>query len=127
MTTDVERSLNVGSPEEPWSHVTRRRRVGSDRKSYEPRVRQGWSEMIRVRRSEIDGLCATWLLSWDHLISVVAVHDTSDTLAVVSFGTDGYPDLARARELRPELATLWDAVRHDFWNEITSPNPRSFR
>ncbi|WP_280498071.1 hypothetical protein [Nocardia asiatica] len=74
--------------------------------------------MAEVRRSEVDGLRVSWCLSRDHLISIVEVHKTSDAAPVVSFGPEIYPDLARARELLPGFAKLWDAVRHEFWKEL---------
>lgn len=74
--------------------------------------------MADMRRIEVDGLCALWRLSPDHLISIVAVHKASDASPVVSFGPGMYPDLAGARELFPGFAKLWDAVRHEFWNEL---------
>ncbi|WP_280494857.1 hypothetical protein [Nocardia asiatica] len=45
-------------------------------------------------------------------------------LTIASFGPDDFPDLARARELLPELDKLWDAVRHDLWTKIIAPQPR---
>ncbi|MBF6467368.1 hypothetical protein IU427_19585 [Nocardia beijingensis] len=80
--------------------------------------------MDDIRRTEADGLRATWLLFQEHLISIVAVHDVSGSMTIASFGPDDFPDLARARELLPELNGLWDAVRHDFWTRIIPPLPR---
>lgn len=44
--------------------------------------------------------------------------DTAEDLPVVSI--DGpYPDLVEARERWPKLTDLWNAVRHDFWSQMT--------
>ncbi|WP_433525825.1 hypothetical protein ACQPZ2_13460 [Nocardia pseudovaccinii] len=52
------------------------------------------------------------------------VHNTSDSTAIASFEPGDYPDLVQARELLPELAKLWDAVRHDFWTEAIPAHRR---
>ncbi|WP_157229094.1 hypothetical protein [Nocardia brevicatena] len=72
-------------------------------------------------RTEADGLCATWCLLRHHLIAIVAVENASDASSVVCFGPGSYPDLVQARELHPELARLWDAVRHEFWGKLFPP------
>jgi hypothetical protein len=83
--------------------------------------------MEDTRRTEAGGLRATWRPFHNHLISIVAVHETSSTTPIVSFGPEDFPDLAQARELLPEMAKLWDAVRHDFWSKIIPPQPRCRR
>ncbi|MGY1961797.1 hypothetical protein [Nocardia gipuzkoensis] len=80
--------------------------------------------MDDMRRTEADGLHATWRLFHDHLITIVAVHEASGAAPIVSFGPDDFPDLAQARELLPDLNTLWDAVRHDFWTKLIPPRPQ---
>lgn len=77
----------------------------------------GRKNMDDVRQTEADGLRATWRQFQDDLISIVAVHDVSHAVPIVSFGPGDFPDLARARELFPELTKLWDAIRHDFWTD----------
>ncbi len=72
-------------------------------------------------RTEVDGLCVTWRFVQHHLIAIVGVHNVSDASPVASFSPSSYPDLARARELLPELARLWDAVRHEFWTQLIPP------
>ncbi|WP_043693223.1 hypothetical protein [Nocardia abscessus] len=81
--------------------------------------------MADVRRVEVDGLRASWCVSEGHLISIIAVHKASAAAPVVSFGPEIYPDLVQARELLPGLVKLWDAVRHDFWNQYIPAHPRS--
>ncbi|MGV9816974.1 hypothetical protein [Nocardia xishanensis] len=81
--------------------------------------------MDDMRRTEADGLRATWRPFQDYLISIVAVHEESGTTPIVSFGPEGFPDLAQARELLPEMNKLWDAVRHDFWTKLIPPPPQS--
>ncbi|WP_174189769.1 hypothetical protein [Nocardia barduliensis] len=82
------------------------------------------TEMDDMRRTEAGGLRATWLPFQNHLISIVAVHETASATPIVSFGPEDFPDLAQARELLPEMAKLWDAVRHDFWTKLIPPQPR---
>lgn len=72
-------------------------------------------------RTEADGLRATWRLLRDHVIAIVVVETLSDAAPVVCFPSGRYPDLARARELYPELTGLWDAIRHEFWKRLMSP------
>ncbi|WP_067841235.1 hypothetical protein [Nocardia lijiangensis] len=83
--------------------------------------------MDDARRTEADGLYVTWRLVQHHLISIVAVHNASDASPVVAFGPDMLSDLARARELLPELTKLWDAVRHDYWTNFIAPHPQVTR
>ncbi|MEV6321052.1 hypothetical protein AB0M45_07610 [Nocardia sp. NPDC051787] len=78
-----------------------------------------------MRRIEVDGMCVSWRLSQNHHISIVAVHNASEATAIVSFGPEIYPDLAQARELFPDLANLWDAVRRDFWKELIPTRRKS--
>ncbi|MBF6208649.1 hypothetical protein IU483_31945 [Streptomyces gardneri] len=79
--------------------------------------------MDDVHRTEVDGLRVTWRFVQHHLIAIVAVDHASDASPVVSFSPGGYPDLAQARELLPELTRLWDAVRHEFWARLFPPMP----
>ncbi|MET8800648.1 hypothetical protein ABZV91_30195 [Nocardia sp. NPDC004568] len=72
-------------------------------------------------RTEVDGLRATWRMLRDHAIAIVVVEKLSDASPVVRFPSGGYPDLVKARELHPELAGLWDAIRHEFWGRLMSP------
>lgn len=83
--------------------------------------------MDDVRRTEVDGLRVTWGLLHHHLIAIVAVHKECDASPVVCFSPGNYPDLARARELHPELARLWDAVRHEFWAKLIPPQSLAAR
>ncbi|WP_433709463.1 hypothetical protein ACQP2U_23520 [Nocardia sp. CA-084685] len=76
-----------------------------------------------MRRTEADGLRATWRPFQGQLISIVAVHEISGATPIVSFGPEEFPDLARARELLPKMNELWDAVRHDFWTKLIPPQP----
>ncbi|MBF6079607.1 hypothetical protein ABZ894_28360 [Nocardia beijingensis] len=77
--------------------------------------------MNDVRHTEVDGIRVTWRFVQHHLIAIVAVDNASDASPVVSFGPGNYPDLAQARELLPELARLWDAVRREFWAKLIPP------
>ncbi|MFE7801456.1 hypothetical protein [Nocardia sp. NPDC057440] len=79
--------------------------------------------MDDMRRTEVDGLRVTWRLVQHHLIAIVAVDNACDASPIASFCPSNYPDLALARELLPELARLWDAVRHEFWTRLFPPMP----
>jgi hypothetical protein len=81
------------------------------------------SAMDDVRHTEVDGVRVTWRFVRHHLIAIVAVDNTCDASPVVSFSPENYPDLAGARELLPELARLWDAVRREFWAKLIPPLP----
>ncbi|MEV6258792.1 hypothetical protein AB0L97_36625 [Nocardia sp. NPDC051911] len=83
--------------------------------------------MNDMRQTEAGGLRATWRLFRNGLTSIVGVDDISAATPVMSFGPDEFPDLARARELHPELTTLWDAVRRELWADLVSPAPLHHR
>ncbi|MEU7767986.1 hypothetical protein AB0B25_23090 [Nocardia sp. NPDC049190] len=107
-------SLRHGPRSRLHARWTKARAVDADR---------GASELDDVRRTEVDGVRVTWRLIEHHLIAILAVN-SCDASPVASFGPDHYPDLAQARELLPELAKLWDAVRHEFWAKLIPPHPR---
>ncbi|MBU3064266.1 hypothetical protein KO481_22375 [Nocardia sp. NEAU-G5] len=79
--------------------------------------------MENVRITEVDDVRVTWRLIRHHIITIIAVDYARDA-TVVSFGPDYFPDLAQVRELFPELAKLWDAVRHEFWTTFIPPHPQ---
>ncbi|MGW1738273.1 hypothetical protein ACWCPQ_05630 [Nocardia sp. NPDC001965] len=79
--------------------------------------------MADLCQTEVDGLRARWRMLRNHVIAIVVVENAVDSSAVLCFETGGYPDLVRARELHPELASLWDAVRHEFWEQLIPPRP----
>ncbi|MEV3962248.1 hypothetical protein AB0M34_15335 [Nocardia sp. NPDC050193] len=81
----------------------------------------GASARAGICRTEVDGLRASWRMLRDHAIAIVVVEKLADASPVVCFPSGSYPDLARARELYPELAGLWDAIRHEFWGQLMSP------
>ncbi|MCX0269241.1 hypothetical protein NLM24_00635 [Nocardia zapadnayensis] len=68
-----------------------------------------------VRCTEFDGRRVLWWLDRD-CVRVVEVRDASGSRMPVS----GAPDLAEMRERCPELASLWDAVRHDLWSRLAA-------
>lgn len=68
-----------------------------------------------VRCTEFDGRRVVWWLDRD-CVRVVEVRDASGNRMPVS----GAPDLAEMRERCPELASLWDAVRHDLWSRLAA-------
>lgn len=94
---------------------------GSAASTEQPGYSAGASAKTGVCRTEIGGLCATWRMLRDHAIAIVVVEKLSDASPVVCFPSGRYPDLARARELYPELAELWDAIRHELWGRLMSP------
>ncbi|MFE7747042.1 hypothetical protein [Nocardia sp. NPDC057455] len=77
--------------------------------------------MDDVRHTEVDGVRVTWRFVQHHLIAILAVDNARDASPVACFSPENYPDLARARELLPELARLWDAVRREFWAKLIPP------
>ncbi|MBF6329097.1 hypothetical protein [Nocardia transvalensis] len=81
--------------------------------------------MDDLRRTEAEGLRVTWRLEGHHGIRILQVRKVSDGSVVVSFGPGNHPDLAAARELLPDLAKLWDAVRRDFWAVFIPPHPNT--
>ncbi|MEU7628419.1 hypothetical protein AB0C34_00345 [Nocardia sp. NPDC049220] len=110
----AEGTISRGPRSRPHARWTRARAVDADR---------GAAERDDAHRTEVDGVRVTWRLIEHHLIAILAVN-ACDASPVVSFGPDHYPDLAQARELLPELAKLWDAVRHEFWAKLIPPHPR---
>ncbi|MEV3961653.1 hypothetical protein AB0M34_12245 [Nocardia sp. NPDC050193] len=66
-----------------------------------------------VRCTEFDGRRVVWWLDRD-CVRIVEVRDASGSRMPVT----GAPDLAEMRERRPELAALWDAVRHHLWSRL---------
>ncbi|ATL69125.1 hypothetical protein CRH09_26050 [Nocardia terpenica] len=79
--------------------------------------------MTIIHRTEVDGIQAMWSLV-RHRITIVSVHRLPDGAVLASFASDRCPDLAEARERLPELTRLWDAVRHDLWEQLI-PRSRS--
>ncbi|WP_062984488.1 hypothetical protein [Nocardia anaemiae] len=75
----------------------------------------------RIHTTEINGMQATWQLD-HHRIQIFAVHDTAGRSVLPS---SHWLDRVQARERWPELTTLWDAIRRDFWAELTPPQPHS--
>lgn len=95
--------------------------IGSAVTTEQPGFFDGASMREGMCRTEADGLGATWRMLRDHAIAIVVVEKLADASPVVRFTSGSYPDLARARELHPELAGLWDAIRHEFWKRLMSP------
>ncbi|QIS23604.1 hypothetical protein [Nocardia terpenica] len=73
--------------------------------------------MCTTHHTEVEGLRAEWKFLAGHRIGIVSVRAIADGEPVVCFPENCYPDLALARERRPELETLWNAIRHDYWTE----------
>jgi hypothetical protein len=68
-----------------------------------------------IRRSEVDGVQASWRLD-HHRIVIVSVDTATGGHPPVALAPGDRPDLVQARERWPQLTRLWDAVRHDFWS-----------
>ncbi|WP_327148129.1 hypothetical protein [Nocardia sp. NBC_01329] len=66
-----------------------------------------------VRRTEYGGCVAVWRLDRNCVRIVEVRAESGRAVSVV-----GTPDLAEMRERCPELAPLWDAVRHDLWTSL---------
>ncbi|ATL70761.1 hypothetical protein CRH09_35850 [Nocardia terpenica] len=75
--------------------------------------------MYDIHRTEVDGIEATWRLHHPPQVGIIKVYNTSESLPVVAFDPGERLDLADARRRFPKLEKLWDAVRHDFWTEVS--------
>jgi hypothetical protein len=80
--------------------------------------------MDAIHQTEVDGMTATWRLD-RCTIAIVSVCGTTSATPQVVLAPGDRPDLAEARERWPQLARLWDAVRHEFWAELLSPQCHS--
>ncbi|WP_433726239.1 hypothetical protein ACQP0C_32580 [Nocardia sp. CA-129566] len=76
-------------------------------------------------RTEVEG----WQVSWrlDHRrIRIMLVCNVFESEPLISISSAAAaPDLVQVRERFPELARLWDAVRHEYWTESLSAKGRS--
>ncbi|WP_024805647.1 hypothetical protein [Nocardia sp. BMG51109] len=71
------------------------------------------AKAANIRRTEVDGCEVTWQLA-GHTARIMTVRE--DGVVLVSYEVS--PDLAQARDGWPQLAGLWDAVRHELWSEL---------
>lgn len=71
------------------------------------------------RCTEADGWVAQWRL--DRLrIRILLVRNSSDADTLFSAAVDAAaPDLAEMRERFPRLSGLWDAIRGEFWAQLS--------
>jgi hypothetical protein len=77
---------------------------------------------MRERRTEVDGWVAIWEI--DHWrIRIMLVRNVIDSARPLlnADAAVAAPDLADMREKYPKLSRLWDAVRHEFWAEVITP------
>ena len=77
------------------------------------------------RCTEADGWTAQWCL--DHLrIRILLVSNSSDAEPLFSAAVDAAaPDLAEMRERFPRLSDLWDAIRSEFWAQLSPGHQHS--
>ncbi|ATL66272.1 hypothetical protein [Nocardia terpenica] len=75
--------------------------------------------MYDTHRTEVDGIEATWRLHHPPRAVIIKVYNRSENVPIVAFDAGRCPDLADARARFPDLEKLWDAVRHDFWDQLT--------
>ncbi|MFJ1457775.1 hypothetical protein [Nocardia sp. N2S4-5] len=69
-----------------------------------------------VHHTECNGLRVTWRRDpTRQQILVVGIDAISDRSAVVTLAPGDHLDLVQARQRWPQLAPLWNAIRHDFW------------
>lgn len=81
---------------------------------------------MRERRTEVDGWVVVWEIDHWH-IRIMLVRSVIDSARPL-LSTDvavAAPDLADMREKYPNLSRLWDAVRHEFWTEVITPQEHS--
>ncbi|MEU6563113.1 hypothetical protein [Nocardia nova] len=77
---------------------------------------------LDVRTTAVGTLEATWKLV-GHAARIQLVRTALGDV-MVSYTDPECPDLADARQQRPDLAPLWNAVRHDLWTELAPPPHR---
>jgi hypothetical protein len=66
--------------------------------------------------TEADGWSAEWLLD-HHCVRMMLVRNVSDPRPLMSAPVPAVaPDLAEMRERFPQLSSLWDAVRREYWS-----------
>ncbi|MFI6957073.1 hypothetical protein ACIBJI_26860 [Nocardia sp. NPDC050408] len=81
---------------------------------------------MRERRAEVDGWVAIWKIDhWSIRIMLVrSLIDSARPLLNVDVEAAA-PDLADMREKYPNLSRLWNAVRHEYWAEVITPQEHS--
>lgn len=81
---------------------------------------------MRERRTEVDGWVAIWEIDhWNIRIMLVrSLIDSARPLLNVDVEAAA-PDLADMREKYPNLSRLWNAVRHEYWAEVITPQEHS--
>ncbi|WP_330253973.1 hypothetical protein OG874_05130 [Nocardia sp. NBC_00565] len=81
---------------------------------------------MRERRTEVDGWVAIWEIAhWNIRIMLVrSLVDSARPLLKADVAASA-PDLADMREEYPNLSRLWDAVRHEYWAEVITPQKHS--
>ncbi len=73
-------------------------------------------------RTEVDGWEAIWRID-NCCIRMLLVRNLSELDPLISMSSViAAPDLVQVREWFPELARLWDAVRHEYWVESLGPS-----
>ncbi len=77
---------------------------------------------LNVRTTAVGTHEAIWKLV-GHAARIQLVRNSPGDV-VVSYTDPECPDLAEARQQRPDLTSLWDAVRHDLWTELAPPPRR---
>ncbi|NUP25550.1 MAG: hypothetical protein HOQ44_02475 [Nocardia sp.] len=120
--------------EQHGSPLTRAIRQDSDRRSGadDAGPRAGWARVVPgpwagtdgrsarrdgsrgVCRTEAGGCLAVWRLD-RYCVRIIEVRDERGSRVSPA----GAPDLAEMRERCPDLAPLWDAVRHDLWSSLS--------
>ncbi|MFE9323839.1 hypothetical protein ACIHDR_21035 [Nocardia sp. NPDC052278] len=78
-------------------------------------------------RTEVDGWQAIWRIE-KCCIRMMLVHKLSEREPLISMSSvAAAPDLVQVRERFPDLARLWDAVRHEYWVESLGPGSNGAR
>lgn len=76
------------------------------------------------RRTEADGWQAVWHLE-RHCIRIMLVRNILESRTLMSISGSAAPDLVQVREQFPNLSSLWDAVRHEYWAEFFTAQEHS--
>ena len=78
-------------------------------------------------RTEVNGWQAIWRID-NCCIRMMLVRNLSESETLISMpSVVAAPDLVQVRERFPELARLWDAVRHEYWVESLGPGSSGAR
>ncbi|MBF6176186.1 hypothetical protein [Nocardia blacklockiae] len=77
------------------------------------------------RRTEAGEWLAVWRLDHWRIRVLLVCGRTDLSRPLLTYTPASAPDLADARERFPGLAVLWNAIRHEYWAEVVTPQEHS--